>query len=47
MAKIFQSQPSLVHKMQLRDLILTLGYVSNSPENASDKVDLVVIKRRI
>lgn len=45
--KIFQSQLSLAHKLQIRDLILTIGHVSDSSENASDKVALMAIKGRI
>jgi len=47
MAKIFQSNLALAHKLQLRELILTIGYVSDSSENASDKVGLIAIKGRI
>jgi len=47
MAKIFQSELNLAHKMQLRDLILIIGFVSDSSENASDKVGLMAIKGRI
>lgn len=47
MAKIFQSEASLAYKLQLRDLILTTGYVSDSSENASDKVGLMAIKGRV
>lgn len=47
MEKIFQSQLSLAHKLQIRDLILTIGHVSDSSENASDKVALMAIKGRI
>lgn len=47
MAKIFQSELDLAHKMQLRNLILIIGFVSDSSENASDKVGLMAIKGRI
>ncbi len=47
MTKIFQSKLSLAHKLQLRDLILTIGYVSDSAENASDKISLMAIKGRV
>jgi len=47
MAKIFKSNLQLAHKLQLRDLILTIGYVSDSSENASDKVGLMAIKGRV
>jgi len=48
MEKVFQSsQLGLAHKLQLRDLILTIGHVSDSSENASDKIALMAIKGRI
>ena len=47
MEKVFQSQLSLAHKLQIRDLILTIGHVSDSSENAADKVALMAIKGRI
>ena len=36
--QIFQSDLSLVEKIHLRELVLKLGEISNSAENASDKV---------
>lgn len=47
MTKIFRSEISLAHKLQLRDLVLTTGYVSDSSENASDKIGLMAIKGRV
>ena len=47
MKKIFQSQLGLAHKLQLRDLVLTIGFISDSSENASDKVSLMAIKGKI
>lgn len=47
MQKVFRSQLSLAHKLQVRDLVLTIGYVSDSSENASDKVALMAIKGRV
>lgn len=47
MRKIFQSQLGLAHKLQLRDLVLTIGFISDSSENASDKVSLMAIKGKI
>ena len=47
MERIFQSQLSLAHKLQIRDLILIMGHVSDSSENAADKVALIAIKGRI
>jgi len=47
MKVIFQSELSLAHKIQLRDLILTIGFISDSSENASDRVALMAVKGRI
>jgi len=47
MREIFQSELSLAHKIQLRDLILAIGFVSDSSENASDKIGLIATKGRI
>ena len=42
--RIFQSDLSLVEKIHLRQLVLRLGQISNSAENASDKVRGLTIK---
>jgi hypothetical protein len=42
--RIFQSDLSLVEKIHLRELVLRLGQISNSAENASDKVRGLTIK---
>ena len=42
--QIFQSDLSLVRKIHLRQLVLRLGQISNSAENASDKVRGLTIK---
>lgn len=44
--RIFQSDLSLVEKIHLRELILKLGEISNSTENASDKVRGLTFKVR-
>ena len=45
--EIFQSNLQLAHKIHLRDLVIRMGFVSDSSENAADKVSMVSIKRRI
>jgi len=42
--RIFQSDLSLVEKIHLRELVLKLGEISNSAENASDKVRGLTLK---
>lgn len=42
--RIFQSELSLVEKIHLRELVLKLGEISNSAENASDKVRGLTLK---
>lgn len=44
--EIFQSELSLAEKIHLRELVIKLGYVSDSAENASDKVATMAVKRR-
>lgn len=44
--RIFQSELSLAEKVHLRELVLKLGEVSNSAENASDKVRGLTLKTR-
>jgi len=41
---IFQSELSLAEKVHLRELVLNLGEISNSAENASDKVRGLTLK---
>jgi len=45
--EIFQSNLELAHKIQLRDLIIKTGYISDVSENAADKIGMISIKRRI
>lgn len=42
--EIFQSDLSLAEKVHLRELVLNLGEISNSAENASDKVRGLTLK---
>lgn len=42
--KVFRSDLSLVEKIHLRELVLKLGQISNSAENASDKVRGLTLK---
>jgi hypothetical protein len=42
--QIFQSDLSLVEKIHLRELVLKLGQISDSAENASDKVRGLALK---
>ena len=44
LCKIFQSDLSLAEKVHLRELVLKLGEISNSAENASDKVRGLTLK---
>jgi len=45
--EIFQSNLQLAHKIQLRDLVISMGFISDSSENAADKISMISIKRRI
>lgn len=45
--EIFQSNLELAHKIQLRDLVIRMGFISDSSEKAADKISMISIKRRI
>ncbi len=45
--EIFQSNLQLAHKIQLRDLVIRMGFISDLSENAADKISMISIKRRI
>jgi len=45
--EIFRSNLELAHKIQLRDLVIRMGFISDSSENAADKISMISIKRRI
>jgi len=45
--EIFQSNLQLAHKIQLRDLVIRTGFISDSSENAADKISMISIKKRI
>ena len=45
--EIFRSDLQLAHKLQLRDLVIRMGFISDSSENAADKISMISIKRRI
>ena len=45
--EIFQSNLQLAHKIQLRDLVIRMGFISDSSENAADKISMISIKKRI
>lgn len=45
--EIFQSNLQLAHKIQLRDLVISMGFISDSSENAADKISMISIKKRI
>jgi len=45
--EIFRSNLELAHKIHLRDLVIRMGFISDSSENAADKISIISIKRRI
>ena len=47
MREIFCSDLELSQKMHLRDLVIKIGYISDSSENASDKIRAMAVKRKI
>jgi len=47
MREIFRSNLELAQKVYLRELIIKIGFISDSSENASDKIRVMVVKKQI
>ncbi len=45
--KIFDSEMKLARKLQLRDMVKRIAAVSDKAEDASDRLEILVVKRRI
>lgn len=45
--KVFESDLDLAHKLQLRDFVKRIAAISDLAEDASDVLEILVIKRRI
>jgi predicted phosphate transport protein (TIGR00153 family) len=47
MLKIFESDMELVHKLQLKELIIAMGEVSDQADRVSKRVNILTLKRRV
>jgi len=45
--KIFEMNISLAEKRQLRELVLSIGDIANLSEDCSDRMEIIVLKRRV
>ncbi len=45
--KVFDMELSLAEKLQLRELILTIGSLADVSEDCSDRIEIVILKRRV
>lgn len=45
--KVFNMDLSLAEKQQLRELILTIGSLADISEDCSDRIEIVILKRRV
>lgn len=47
MKEVFGSDLELAQKIHLRDLIIRIGFISDSSENVSDKIRVMAVKKQI
>jgi len=47
MLKVFESDMDLVHKLQLKELIIAMGEVSDQADRVSKRVNILTLKRRV
>ena len=47
MLKLFDSQLELVHKLQLKELIIAMGEISDQADRVSRRVNILTLKRRV
>ena len=45
--KLFNMDITLAEKRQLRELILTIGDIADTAEDCSDRIEIIVLKRRV
>jgi len=45
--KIFEKDISLAEKRQLRELVISIGNIANLSEDCSDRMEIIVLKRRV
>ena len=47
MLKVFESDMELVHKLQLKELIIAMGEISDQADRISKRVNILTLKRRV
>ncbi len=47
MLKVFEADMELVHKLQLKELIIAMGEVSDQADRVSKRVNILTLKRRV
>jgi predicted phosphate transport protein (TIGR00153 family) len=47
MLKVFESDMELVHKLQLKELIIAMGEISDQADRVSKRVNILTLKRRV
>jgi uncharacterized protein len=47
MTKVFDSNLDPIHKMQLKELIIAMGEISDEADRVSKRVNIMVLKRRV
>jgi uncharacterized protein len=47
MLKVFEADMDLVHKLQLKELIIAMGEVSDQADRVSKRVNILTLKRRV
>jgi predicted phosphate transport protein (TIGR00153 family) len=47
MLKVFESDMDLVHKLQLKELIIAMGEISDQADRVSKRVNILTLKRRV
>jgi hypothetical protein len=45
--KVFSMDIKLAHKSQLRELVMSIGDIADLSEDCSDRIEIVVLKRRV
>jgi hypothetical protein len=45
--KVFSMDIELAHKSQLRELVMSIGDIADLSEDCSDRIEIVVLKRRV
>jgi uncharacterized protein Yka (UPF0111/DUF47 family) len=47
MFKVFDSELEMVHKLQLKELIVAMGEISDQADRVSRRVNILTLKRRV